>query len=195
MEGPCLRLDVTDEEFLLLDDEEDASTQARPGSAGSASAGSGGLSGGTGGAGGLLSGLAGSLGRGFASVRSKLAAAGESRQAAAEPVHELILDDSSNEERTKVISAAVEDVVVEAIDEPELVVDGLEEFEWGLRGMDCPDCAMKATRAVRRLPGVKEVNVSATEGRVRVNIDVGRGRISRVSAVLESLGHGPDLEL
>ena len=199
MEGPCLRLDVTDEEFLLLDDEEDASTQARPGSAGSASAGLGGLGGGTGGAagrgaGGLLSGLAGSLGRGFASVRSKLAAAGESRQAAAEPVHELILDDSSNEEQTKVISAAVEDVVVEAIVEPELVVDGLEEFEWGLRGMDCPDCAMKATRAVRRLPGVKVVNVSATEGRVRVNIDVGRGRISRVSAVLESLGHGPDLE-
>ena len=64
MEGPCLRLDVTDEEFLLLDDEEDASTQAMPGSAGAASAGSGGLGGGTGGAagpgaGGLLSGLAG----------------------------------------------------------------------------------------------------------------------------------------
>ena len=138
MEGPCLRLDVTDEEFLLLDDEEDASTQARPGSAGSASAGSGGLGGGTSGAagrgaGGLLSGLAGSLGRGFASVRSKLAAAGESRQAAAEPVDELILDDSSDEEQTKVISAAVEEVVVEAIVEPELVVDGLEEFEWGLR--------------------------------------------------------------
>ena len=30
----------------------------------------------------------------------------------------------------------------------DLAVDGVHEFEWGIRGMDCPDCAMKAKRAV-----------------------------------------------
>ena len=44
-----------------------------------------------------------------------------------------------------------------------LAVDGIQKFEWQLRGMDCPDCAMKATRAVNRLPGVNNVIVSATE--------------------------------
>ena len=47
----------------------------------------------------------------------------------------------------------------EAVFVPELVVDGVERFEWPLRGMDCPDCAMKATRAVTRLPGIDEVVV------------------------------------
>ena len=46
----------------------------------------------------------------------------------------------------------------------ELSVDGMAEFEWDLRGLDCPDCAMKATTVIRRVPGVKEAIVSATEG-------------------------------
>ena len=84
----------------------------------------------------------------------------------------------------------VQEDIVDAV----LAVDGIERFEWPLRGMDCPDCAMKATRAVNRLPGVNDVVVSATEGSVRVDLDVARGRISRVSSVLESLGNGPDIE-
>ena len=50
--------------------------------------------------------------------------------------------------------------------------DGITEFEWGLRGLDCPDCAMKATTVLKRVPGVKEAVVSATEGRVRLKMDV-----------------------
>jgi len=76
----------------------------------------------------------------------------------------------------------------------DLAADGVHEFEWDIRGMDCPDCAMKATRAVQRLPGIEECRVSATDGRVRINLDISKGTISRASSVLENLGHSPDIE-
>ena len=104
---------------------------------------------------------------------------------------ELVLDDGSLE---NVEPIAGEHLDSKSIMEAELVVDGAEEFEWQLLGMDCPDCAMKATRATKRLPGVNKVVVSATEGTVRVEIDLARGRVSRVSSVLESLGHAPDVD-
>ena len=34
----------------------------------------------------------------------------------------------------------------------EISLDGIFQFDWGIMGMDCPDCAMKASRAVNRLP-------------------------------------------
>ena len=76
----------------------------------------------------------------------------------------------------------------------DLAADGVHEFEWDIRGMDCPDCAMKATRAVSRLPGIEECRVSATQGSVRINVDVSRGRVSRASSVLENLGHSPEID-
>ena len=76
----------------------------------------------------------------------------------------------------------------------DLAADGVHEFEWAIRGMDCPDCAMKATRAVSRLPGIEQCRVSATEGSVRLFLDIGRGQVSRASSVLENLGHSPDVE-
>ena len=75
-----------------------------------------------------------------------------------------------------------------------LTPDGVHDFEWSIRGMDCPDCAMKATKAVSRLPGVESCNISVTKGTARIGLDVSRGRISRASSVLESLGHSPGLE-
>ena len=83
--------------------------------------------------------------------------------------------------------------VVDATD-LDLAADGVHEFEWDIRGMDCPDCAMKATRAVSRLPGIEECRVSATQGSVRINVDVSRGRVSRASSVLENLGHSPEID-
>ena len=76
----------------------------------------------------------------------------------------------------------------------DLAADGVHEFEWDIRGMDCPDCAMKATRAVSRLPGIEECRVSATQGSIRINVDVSRGRVSRASSVLENLGHSPEID-
>ena len=75
----------------------------------------------------------------------------------------------------------------------DLVIDGSYEIEWDIDGMDCADCAMKATRAVNRLPGIHKVNVSVTEGNVRFNLDMAKGRVSRVNSVLESLGHNPKI--
>ena len=82
---------------------------------------------------------------------------------------------------------------IESIDEPEILADGIIEFEWGLRGIDCPDCAMKATTVLKRMPGVTEVRVSATEGRVRVAMDISIGRTSRACTLLSGLGHTPDI--
>ncbi|MAV95143.1 MAG: hypothetical protein CMA31_05600 [Euryarchaeota archaeon] len=82
----------------------------------------------------------------------------------------------------------------ESINESELLADGIIEFEWGLRGIDCPDCAMKATTVLRRMPGVTEARVSATEGRVRLAMDISVGRTSKACTVLSGLGHTPDIE-
>lgn len=174
---------MSEEDFLILDDESDASTQAKPvSSAATDSADSGGA---------LPSSITQAPAKLLEYIRSKINAAREKRAAKAAPVDELILDDGSLEDIAPIAGAASDP---EAILEPELVVDGVERFEWPLRGMDCPDCAMKATRAVNRLPGVDEVVVSATEGSVRIDLDVARGRVSRVSSVLESLGNGPEVE-
>ncbi|HIF04771.1 MAG TPA: cation-translocating P-type ATPase [Candidatus Poseidoniales archaeon] len=74
-----------------------------------------------------------------------------------------------------------------------LEIDGVHEFEWPLHGMDCPDCAAKAKRAVCRLPGVKEATISATMGTASIQVDLGAGQLSRIASVLSSLGHEPNL--
>ena len=75
----------------------------------------------------------------------------------------------------------------------DLVVDGTYNIEWRIGGMDCADCAMKARKAVNRLPGVNNVKVSVTEGIVRMDLDLAKGRVSRANSVLESLGHNPEI--
>ncbi|MEE2759399.1 MAG: cation-translocating P-type ATPase [Candidatus Thermoplasmatota archaeon] len=74
-----------------------------------------------------------------------------------------------------------------------LEIDGYHTFEWPIKGMDCPDCAAKAKRATQRLPGVKKVAVSVTMGTISIDIDLGEGHTSKVSAVMTSLGHEPDI--
>ena len=74
-----------------------------------------------------------------------------------------------------------------------LEIDGVHTFEWPITGMDCPDCASKAKRATLRLPGIRQVNISATMGTASITIDLGEGHTSRVSSLLSSLGHEPDL--
>ena len=70
---------------------------------------------------------------------------------------------------------------------------GQFEIGWALMGMDCPDCASKATRALNMLPQVTETAVSATAGTVKLTIDLEHGSLSQVSSVLRSLGHAPDV--
>ena len=75
-----------------------------------------------------------------------------------------------------------------------LALDGVYDFDWNIRGMDCPDCAMKASKAIRRLSGIEDCNVSATEGRVNISLDVARGKTSKVSSLLDKLGHSADVD-
>ena len=75
----------------------------------------------------------------------------------------------------------------------EISLDGTHTFDWGIMGMDCPDCAMKATRAVHRLPGVESCRISVSDGSVEISQDISNGTLSRVSSVLTSLGHSPDI--
>ena len=190
--SPSLACVVNDEEFLILDDDDTDLTQAKPESrkesdvqsVSETSASIGSL-------GGLISSIKGMLGEGIGKFSSSISETSEKKAAKVAPVEELILDDGSLE---KVKPIAGESVDSADLIEAELVVDGVEQFEWQLRGMDCPDCAMKATRAVNRLPGVEQVIVSATEGSIRFKLDLARGRVSRVSSVLDSLGHTPDVE-
>jgi len=79
------------------------------------------------------------------------------------------------------------------IEEIELSMDGIYQFDWRIRGMDCPDCAMKATRAVNRLPGTEACRISVAEGMVEFSQDISSGTVSRASSVLSSLGHDPDV--
>ena len=74
-----------------------------------------------------------------------------------------------------------------------LTTDGVHDFEWPLKGMDCPDCAMKATNATRRVPGVVHCNINPADGIVRVSVDLGQTELSKANRILSSMGHEPDV--
>ena len=61
---------------------------------------------------------------------------------------------------------------------------GTYELGWPLLGMDCPDCASKATRALDTLHQANDVQVSATAGTVRLKVDLQYGHLAEVSSVL-----------
>ncbi|MGB1437736.1 MAG: heavy metal translocating P-type ATPase [Candidatus Poseidoniaceae archaeon] len=84
---------------------------------------------------------------------------------------------------------------VEILD-AEIVMQATGDYkvEWPLVGMDCPDCASKATKALNLMPQVSSPVVSATSGEVKLSVDLEKGALSEVSNVLRSLGHAPDTE-
>ena len=71
---------------------------------------------------------------------------------------------------------------------------GSYTVSWPILGMDCPDCATKATRAMNQMKQVSNPNVSVTSGEVKLDIDLEVGPLFEISSVLRSLGHAPDLE-
>ena len=100
-----------------------------------------------------------------------------------EPKSEPVLVAEEVPESIEILDA---DVIMQAT--------GNYSVEWQLIGMDCPDCASKATRALNHLPQVSDPMVSATSGEVRLSVDLEKGSISEISNVLRSLGHAPDTE-
>tara|TARA_Y100000994_G_scaffold244958_1_gene245743 strand:- start:1660 stop:4311 length:2652 start_codon:yes stop_codon:yes gene_type:complete len=89
----------------------------------------------------------------------------------------------------------VEEEDVEILD-AEIITQATGEYtvEWPLIGMDCPDCASKATKALNLMSQVSTPIVSATSGEVKLSVDLEKGALSEVSRVLRSLGHAPDTE-
>ena len=102
--------------------------------------------------------------------------------------------------KPKIVETAEQSVEEEIFDgeiiETEVLTQsgGVYDVAWPLLGMDCPDCAAKAVRAISYLPQVKKSIVSATAGEVRATVDLGEGSISEISSILRSLGHAPDVE-
>ena len=68
---------------------------------------------------------------------------------------------------------------------------GVYPVGWALTGMDCPDCASKAMRALSNLDQVSNPEISATTGQIKLSIDLDKGLMSQVSSVLKSLGNPP----
>ena len=71
---------------------------------------------------------------------------------------------------------------------------GTHQISWPLLGMDCPDCAMKAERALNRLAQTETCSVSAIDGKVKIEINLEAGTASQASSVLKSIGNPPDVE-
>ena len=113
---------------------------------------------------------------------------------AAAPVQPVEAEDTSS---TGVEVAADEAPAVEAdlLDTTVLSeATGSYTVSWPILGMDCPDCATKATRAMNQMKQVSNPNVSVTSGEVKLDIDLEVGPLFEISSVLRSLGHAPDVE-
>ena len=95
-------------------------------------------------------------------------------------------------------SVVVNEPVAEKVEilDAEIVMQATGDYtvEWPLIGMDCPDCASKATKALNLMPQVSRPVVSATSGEVKLSVNLEKGALSEVSNVLRSLGHAPDTE-
>ena len=99
----------------------------------------------------------------------------------------------------KVAKTPVEEESIEndvEILDAEIIMQATGDYSvgWPLIGMDCPDCASKATKALNLMPQVSKPVVSATSGEVKLSVDLEKGALSEVSNVLRSLGHAPDTE-
>lgn len=62
-----------------------------------------------------------------------------------------------------------------------------------VEGMDCAGCATKIDTAVRKLPGIVDVSVSATAGTMIINYD-GEDTLSAVENTVRKLGYGIQAE-
>lgn len=60
-----------------------------------------------------------------------------------------------------------------------------------VEGMDCAACALKIETAMKRLPGVSDINVSYTAGTVALNVDPDRTSRRTIEEKIRALGYQP----
>jgi copper chaperone CopZ len=65
----------------------------------------------------------------------------------------------------------------------------LEFVVVGDEKMYCSGCEQRVSNALRRLPGVREVQANATTQHVRVTVDLSQVDAEQVQAKLEQLGY------
>jgi Cd2+/Zn2+-exporting ATPase len=70
-----------------------------------------------------------------------------------------------------------------------MMADAAAQTRYRIAGMDCAGCAAKIDTAVRRLPGVEDVSVSATAGTMTVRHN-GQGDLARFERAVVGLGYG-----
>ena len=69
------------------------------------------------------------------------------------------------------------------------MADTATQTRYRVEGMDCAGCAAKIDTAVRRLPGIEEVSVSATAGTMTV-LHNGQSDLAQIERAVTGLGYG-----
>jgi Cd2+/Zn2+-exporting ATPase len=69
------------------------------------------------------------------------------------------------------------------------MTDAATQIRYRVEGMDCAGCAAKIDTAVRRLPGIEEVSVSATAGTMTVRHN-GQPDLTQIERAVTGLGYG-----
>jgi Zn2+/Cd2+-exporting ATPase len=69
------------------------------------------------------------------------------------------------------------------------MADAATQTRYRMEGMDCAACAAKIDTAVWRLPGIEDVAVSATVGRMTVRHN-GQSDLAELERAVTSLGYG-----
>ena len=69
-------------------------------------------------------------------------------------------------------------------------MSGAERREWTVSGMDCAACTVKVTKAVERLPGVRDVKVALMSERLSLDLEPARTDPTEIETIVKRLGYG-----
>lgn len=67
-------------------------------------------------------------------------------------------------------------------------------YKLRIEGMDCGACALKIETAMKRLPGVSDINVSYSGGTLALQLDKDRTTPSTIESKIKALGFTPVAE-
>ena len=132
----------------------------------------------------VFSSMIGSVGSLFSKIMTTLKSTANSASSKAQSIRENRTDKQTRRLAIAETKANQDEMV--------LVAAEIQTYKWEIFGMDCPDCANKATQAISRINGVESCNVSVMEGAISVSIDLSLTTVSRISRVLDSIGFPPN---
>jgi Cd2+/Zn2+-exporting ATPase len=95
---------------------------------------------------------------------------------------------ATNLDRCRPASITEEDLNMTA---PSDIVTAESPLKMRVEGMDCSACAIKIENALRRLPGVSDINVNFATETLSVRLDENRTRRDVVESKIRALGYTP----